>query len=681
MSEDGSVDFSVGVEITNIKQFADQLKKELMDVIPSSPEIDDKKKQDPNYKKSFEELSEDKKIIHTIGMKFDEIMDEFKGLAFTQNADLMKDIQSALKKLPDNLSVNLANAEGLIEKLTVSVQEMLKSGNIKVQSDESLVESDRSQQVLQEIDTSRLDGVIFYIERMLERNSEAQTSVHSVLLQLDHLVNQLGFLNQGVMKIEDVQQFTKLIMSNFQRTTTVQSQLVGAWNRGRLESTQVPVSEVREQLGRTDDDIREYLLKDVADRTTVNQADFENVFIGIKNAKEMYDNSSEGIEDILDKLRNVQGKVPSPSELKQTFLTQPELLTRQEKDQFADWQMASKTLFVSNTATTSNTINETVFSNESMQRAVLGQTQYSEVRDRGQTSSDQMLQRSLTFSPNMFEDYFRTLLNKINDSITEMRNKWAQSDAVMMKFRTGETEGQFISRLGAREGGSDVQKLSFILNNIQATVFEMKTSDKLTKNMIQGKIDDARRQIAKYVFDLMGKSEREGDDFAKFAEMFISGKGDDPMSETVRNLLPKLERLFFIIKDPKAGSQIMTTFTQKGMIGKQFKDEADLKMLMDLITGDPEASGVEAGTGGVISAHLLSPALIDKFKELNEGRAPFASVDEYSEMEEKLTTDYTSKIDEIISQNDLMVNINDSLTKLQFDLNKLRTDVRDLKPS
>ena len=603
MSEDGSVDFSVGVEITNIKSFVDQIKKELVDVVPTSPEIDEKKRNDPNYKKSFEDLAEDKKIIHAIGMKFDEIMAEFKDLAFAQNTDLMKDIQSALKKLPDNFSVNLANAEGLIEKLAVSVQEMLKSGNIKVQVSDDQTQSEQVKQVIQEIDTSRLDGIVNKIFDMVGRAEDAQGMTALFLEILDLTITRLSNISGGTIAISDVQHFTRLILSQTMREASIQSQAIGQFQRATVIS-QLPTTEgtieTIQQMG-TEEFLKHGLTPEQAG--LINEADLIAQVRSTETAIKTYQENIEGADQILEKIKSSTGITLRETELRDPRM-QRQVLSAISSDELL--QLTNLLVGIRGIASVnvSGRVNPTtgVYLHNIHQRTERDRVEdYIERRDYGHGDAGaDLLNMAIGYNPQQFERYFGTLFSTVagRDTMREQRARDFQIDVGEIEVKEGLTEvdlANLIKEELHRTGDlSEKDALGIIMKNLQPTGVEIKNIDKISANMIEDNVSRMEIAIGKFAFDFLDKMKTEMENTGsqlgltdQFSNMEQAVNAIKDGGDEIRTLFKQITRLMFVFKSGALTPSLERVARREGMDIKSFTAQDISQVVSSVRSGDP----------------------------------------------------------------------------------------------
>lgn len=603
MSEDGSVDFSVGVEITNISAFVDQIKKELVNIIPDTPEIQEKITQDPDYGKAHEELSESKKIINTIGIKFDEIMTQFKELAFAQNVDLMKDIQSALKKIPQNFAVDLANAEGLIDKLTLSVQEMLKSGDIKVEGMEAPVNSEQVNQVLQELDTTKLERLTDDIQRMLFRSLDIADVAIANNSEIEDVLKDMGSILAtiagGVMTVTDVQDFTRIILSQTMQSASIQSQSVAQFRRATVESQMGvalgTVARIEEQ------GVEEFLVGETP-REMINPDDLRAQITSTENALQLFYSSAEGFTDILEKIKEKTGIT-----LRETNLRSSQqgvimsTLSPAEQMQMTKMMVALEGLAsvnISNEAK-ENFVTGTWLSNISLRAPRDRVTRFVErISDRGEEDFDQteLLNTVLEYNPQELENYMNTLLGLLSGSrFNELQTREFQLDSASIALKEGidkvDLENIIKEKL-QREGISEAEAIQIIMKNLQPTGVEVKGMDKISTGVIEENITRMNKVIANFAKNFLDEMKQkaiaEGDQL-QLTDTLQDLKEVEDKVRDFRDEFKEIVKLIFIYKSGILTPQQQATIRGHGLTSGEFEEGEVGRISTAVRTGDFQA--------------------------------------------------------------------------------------------
>ena len=185
---DGEVDLRVGINITNVKDIANEIATTLSKIgidTDKNPSSNLSKKKSNLYKSTFEELNIMKSVIKTINANFGSLMDDFEKLKVEITDDVVHvfdDLFSDKKKYQVNIKNIKEVTDDLVETLLKVVQNMRP---VKVDTQKEMPSDKKS---LQSVDNAMFASIIneimnenFQKIKIVNDNYDILTTIHMMM--------------------------------------------------------------------------------------------------------------------------------------------------------------------------------------------------------------------------------------------------------------------------------------------------------------------------------------------------------------------------------------------------------------------------------------------------------------------------------------------------------------------
>lgn len=473
MSEDGSVDLAIGIEIVNISDLASEIAQKL------GTEKEQPTGKSETYNDTWRQISMMASVIRTMNTNFDEMMDDLQTFNRSVREDLIKTINKALRS-GEEFDIDIANIEELTNDIVENLSGLLKNITVSPSFTKEVSEP-IAVEAMAEVDEAVIEASITNILKNKVNDLEFinATLDDKVKAIQDIAHNITTVMAGGYMRFEDVKKFTRAIASDvamaeqpsLKRENTKRMGLDALITsvRGTLEKMSPGGTFSKEELRAFLDDYGGSTLRKIGHEERLDEST-----LALKTAIDIFRTTEQNVFDKLDEIREVvdytgedirisdivsikgQKQIAQIDEINQYMPSIIKLLESLQAIEYYNVEPDKKRNWATGIDFLSNIGNEVTVNRMSMIREI---------------ENPERLRAMI--NPSSSEEILRYMVNLVNTTFGEINQRYEQLDISSMENR-GKTE--VYQKVVEESQGKDVETIiRNMMNVIEPKYIEVKT--------------------------------------------------------------------------------------------------------------------------------------------------------------------------------------------------------------